>query len=103
VHHGANEAYRDKNYGGAVIVFDRLSGAFAAERAAEPVRYGLVHPPGSKNPFVLALGERRRPIGRHVEPFYAPEALVFGAAAAAPSYSLRRRSPACQRLNAVTR
>jgi sterol desaturase/sphingolipid hydroxylase (fatty acid hydroxylase superfamily) len=60
VHHGANEAYRDKNYGGAVIVFDRLSGAFAAERAAEPVRYGLVHPRGSKNPFVLALGEWRR-------------------------------------------
>ena len=63
VHHGANQAYLDKNYGGMVIIFDRLFGTFAAERADQPIRYGLVHPMGSKNPFVLALGEWRRLFG----------------------------------------
>ena len=60
VHHGANDAYLDKNYGGVVIIFDRLFGTFAVERADEPIRYGLVHPLTSKNPFTLALGEWRR-------------------------------------------
>jgi sterol desaturase/sphingolipid hydroxylase (fatty acid hydroxylase superfamily) len=60
VHHGSNPAYRDRNYGGMVIVFDRLFGTFAAERPDEPVVYGLAHPPESRRPVVLALGEWRR-------------------------------------------
>ncbi|MCR3936513.1 sterol desaturase family protein, partial [Klebsiella pneumoniae] len=63
VHHGSNPAYLDRNYGGMVIVFDRLFGTFAEEQAAEPVRFGLVHPLGSKNPVVVALGEWRRLLG----------------------------------------
>jgi sterol desaturase/sphingolipid hydroxylase (fatty acid hydroxylase superfamily) len=69
LHHASNPAYLDRNYGGMVIVFDRLFGTFAAERADEPIRYGLVHPMGSKNPFVLALGEWRRLFG---DLFHAP-------------------------------
>lgn len=57
VHHGSNPAYLDSNYGGMVIVFDRLFGTFAAERDDDPVRYGLVHPQTSTNPFVVALSE----------------------------------------------
>src|SRR5882672_3691554 len=39
VHHGSNPEYLDKNYGGALIVWDRLFGSFEPERA--PVVYGL--------------------------------------------------------------
>lgn len=39
VHHGANPKYIDKNYGGILIIFDRMFGTF--EEESEPVRYGL--------------------------------------------------------------
>jgi len=44
VHHGANLRYLDANYGGVLIVFDRLFGTYVAEDPAEPPRYGLVQP-----------------------------------------------------------
>jgi sterol desaturase/sphingolipid hydroxylase (fatty acid hydroxylase superfamily) len=57
VHHASNLAYRDRNFGGMLIVFDRLFGTFAAERTDTPIRYGLVRPLRSTNPFRLALAE----------------------------------------------
>jgi len=51
VHHGRNEIYLDKNYGGILIVWDRLFGTFKPEVA--PVDYGLVHPLNSQNPIVV--------------------------------------------------
>lgn len=39
VHHGSNEAYIDKNYGGMLIIFDRLFGTYQAE--TEAVNYGV--------------------------------------------------------------
>jgi sterol desaturase/sphingolipid hydroxylase (fatty acid hydroxylase superfamily) len=54
-HHGRNPAYIDRNYGGTLIVFDRLFGTFVAED--EPVDYGLVHPVHSHNPFWLNVHE----------------------------------------------
>nr|XP_057910009.1 alkylglycerol monooxygenase [Doryrhamphus excisus] len=42
VHHGRNKYCIDKNYGGILIIWDRLFGTFAAEEAK--VRYGLVFP-----------------------------------------------------------
>lgn len=60
VHHASNPAYLDCNYGGVLIVFDRLFGTFVRERSNEPIRYGLAHPLGSNNPFVIAFGEWRR-------------------------------------------
>lgn len=44
VHHASNLPYLDKNYGGVLIVFDRLFGTYAAERDDEPCVYGLVKP-----------------------------------------------------------
>ncbi|CAB1333438.1 unnamed protein product, partial [Coregonus sp. 'balchen'] len=41
VHHGRNEYCIDKNYGGALIIWDRLFGTFAPE--GDKVVYGLVH------------------------------------------------------------
>ena len=39
VHHGANPQYLDKNYGGILIVWDRLFGTFEPE--VRRIKYGL--------------------------------------------------------------
>ena len=57
VHHGSNAAYLDRNFGGVLIVFDRLFGTLREERADNPIRYGLANPLGTKRPFVVAFGE----------------------------------------------
>ena len=49
VHHAIDAPYLDRNYGGILIVWDRLFGTFAEEREA-PV-YGTVKPLGSFNPL----------------------------------------------------
>ena len=49
VHHASNLEYLDGNYGGVLIVFDRLFGTYIAERADLPCRYGLVEPITSYN------------------------------------------------------
>jgi sterol desaturase/sphingolipid hydroxylase (fatty acid hydroxylase superfamily) len=41
VHHARNLEYLDKNYGGVLILFDRLFGTFAEERGEIPCDYGL--------------------------------------------------------------
>jgi len=51
VHHAANPEYLDANFGGVLIVFDRLFGTYVAERDDVPCRYGLVHPMKSYNPL----------------------------------------------------
>ena len=55
VHHGANPEYLDRNYGGVLIVWDRLFGTFEPERA-RPI-YGLTKNITSYNPFVIAFHE----------------------------------------------
>ena len=57
VHHAANPEYLDRNYGGVLIVFDRLFGTFAAERSGVPCRYGLVRPLHSNNPLWIVAHE----------------------------------------------
>jgi len=51
VHHAQNPAYVDKNYGGLLIVWDRLFGTFEEEREAEPAVYGILGPLKSWNPL----------------------------------------------------
>ena len=41
VHHGQNDYCLDRNYGGLLIVWDRLFGTFVEERAGEPIVYGI--------------------------------------------------------------
>jgi sterol desaturase/sphingolipid hydroxylase (fatty acid hydroxylase superfamily) len=55
VHHGSNQGYLDKNYGGVFIVFDRLFRSFEPE--GEPVEYGLTKNIGTFNPFRVAVHE----------------------------------------------
>lgn len=57
VHHAVNPGYLDRNYGGVMILFDRWFGTFAAERDAEPCRYGLVRQVGSLNPLRVVFHE----------------------------------------------
>lgn len=57
VHHASNVEYLDANYGGVLIVFDRLFGTYRAERKEVPIRYGLVKPQLSYNPFVVETQE----------------------------------------------
>jgi sterol desaturase/sphingolipid hydroxylase (fatty acid hydroxylase superfamily) len=57
VHHAANADYLDRNFGGTLIVFDRLFGTFVDERKDTPCRYGLVKPMASYNPGFIALHE----------------------------------------------
>jgi len=57
VHHGSNPAYLDTNFGGVLIVFDRLFGTFVEERADMPVAYGLTKRLASNNPVVIAFHE----------------------------------------------
>jgi sterol desaturase/sphingolipid hydroxylase (fatty acid hydroxylase superfamily) len=57
VHHASNAEYLDRNYGGVLIVFDRLFGTYAVEKAHPPIRFGLVHPVASPNPLVIVYHE----------------------------------------------
>jgi len=51
VHHASNPEYLDCNYGGVLILFDRLFGTFRSVRPGRPPRYGLVEPLLTYNPL----------------------------------------------------
>lgn len=55
VHHGSNSQYLDKNYGGILIVWDRLFGTWTVE--GERVRYGLTKNLDTFNPVRVAFHE----------------------------------------------
>jgi len=57
VHHASNVEYLDANYGGVLIVFDRLFGTYVAERDEVPCRFGLVHPLTTNNPLKVEFAE----------------------------------------------
>jgi len=55
VHHARNPRYFDRNFGGALIVWDRWFGTFAPEREAPA--YGIPHPVRSRNPLWIQVHE----------------------------------------------
>jgi sterol desaturase/sphingolipid hydroxylase (fatty acid hydroxylase superfamily) len=55
VHHGANRQYIDRNYGGILILWDRLFGTFEPE--LRRVRYGLTKNIATYNPVRIAYHE----------------------------------------------
>ncbi|WP_296226119.1 sterol desaturase family protein [Ralstonia sp. UBA689] len=59
VHHASNLEYLDGNYGGVLIVFDRLFGTYIPEREDVPCRYGLVHPMRTYNLLTIEFGHWR--------------------------------------------
>ena len=81
VHHGSNEVYLDRNYGGILIVWDRLFGTFQGE--TERVRYGL-----TKNIRTFKPDPRRLPRVRRHRPRRARRRAA-GATASATSSAAR--------------
>jgi sterol desaturase/sphingolipid hydroxylase (fatty acid hydroxylase superfamily) len=55
VHHSSDAEFLDCNYGGVLIVFDRMFGTFRAAPAGTVLHYGLVHPEQSTNPLLVAM------------------------------------------------
>ena len=55
VHHATNPGYLDRNYGGILIVWDRLFRSYAEE--IEAPRYGVTKPVDTHNPLRLQYGE----------------------------------------------
>ena len=58
VHHASNPSYIDKNFGGILIIWDRLFGTYQPEREA-PV-YGLTENINTNNPFKIQAIEYQR-------------------------------------------
>jgi sterol desaturase/sphingolipid hydroxylase (fatty acid hydroxylase superfamily) len=54
-HHGANQQYLDKNYGGILILWDKLFGTFEPE--VRRIKYGLTKNIDTYNPFRIAYHE----------------------------------------------
>ncbi|TJY60996.1 sterol desaturase family protein [Sinimarinibacterium sp. CAU 1509] len=58
VHHGRNPAQIDTNFGGVLIIWDRLFGSFVDERDAGRIEYGITNrQPTTLNPLRLNLDE----------------------------------------------
>ncbi|NQY96976.1 MAG: sterol desaturase family protein [Henriciella sp.] len=55
VHHGCDDKYIDKNYGGILIIWDRMFGTY--QREEETPRYGLKRDYDSVNPFSVWISE----------------------------------------------
>lgn len=80
-HHGRNPEYIDRNYGGILILYDRLFASFVAEREDLPVEYGITRPVNSFNPLWLTVHEwvamfrdatRPGPLRQRLKHFWAP-------------------------------
>jgi len=57
VHHAVEPEYLDRNYGGVLILWDRLFGTYARERDGAPRTYGLVRQIDTLNPVKIAFAE----------------------------------------------
>lgn len=55
VHHGSNRQYLDKNYGGILMIWDKIFGTFAREE--EEVVYGLTNDIKTNNPVKIVFIE----------------------------------------------
>lgn len=53
VHHGRNPGYIDRNYGGVLIIWDRLFGTFVGENEQDPPEYGITRSVPSNNLITL--------------------------------------------------
>lgn len=56
-HHATNPRYLDANYGGTLIIWDRMFGTFVEELEEDSPRYGIVSNIGTFNPVKVAFHE----------------------------------------------
>ncbi len=66
VHHAVNDRYLDKNYGGILIVWDRLFGSFAEEDLARALRLRHARAAAKLEPAVGEPAHLSRPARRRV-------------------------------------
>lgn len=60
VHHARNDLYVDRNFGGVLIIWDRLFGTFVEERDDMPCEYGITRRQiTTHNPITLTFQEWR--------------------------------------------
>ncbi len=57
VHHSRNFAYMDKNFGGILIIWDKLFGTFHNGRDGQMRYFGVTKPPNSYNPVKIITHE----------------------------------------------
>ncbi|MBN9548265.1 MAG: sterol desaturase family protein, partial [Alphaproteobacteria bacterium] len=101
VHHASNRACLDRNYGGVLIVFDRLFGTFAEAPDDEELRYGLVGGTRTLNPVRIALGEWAA-MFRDVRRASSPAAMWRALFAPPGSVRPREKAPALNPDNALS-
>ncbi|HEU5294860.1 MAG TPA: sterol desaturase family protein [Burkholderiaceae bacterium] len=94
VHHGSNPEYIDCNYGGVLMVFDRLFGTYRPERDDVPVRYGLIEPLTTHNPLKIEFHQWAK-LARDL---WLARSLhdVWGALFLPPSWSAERHAAATE-------
>ncbi|NDJ21330.1 sterol desaturase family protein [Nostoc sp. B(2019)] len=78
VHHGSNQKYIDKNYGGMLIIWDRLFGTYEPE--TEKVVYGLTENVNTHNPLKINFIEHFRTLSlfRKSQGFMEKLQSIFG-------------------------
>jgi sterol desaturase/sphingolipid hydroxylase (fatty acid hydroxylase superfamily) len=57
VHHAIEPEYLDRNYGGVLIIWDKLFGTFAADRDGAARTYGMLRQIDTLNPIKIVLAE----------------------------------------------
>jgi len=57
VHHASNIQYLDRNFGGILIIWDRIFGSFEPENPKIPVNYGITKNIKTFNPLYIASHE----------------------------------------------
>lgn len=57
IHHAFQKVYIDKNFGGILIIWDRMFGSFVGIDALQPPNYGLTVPVGTYNPLKVLFSE----------------------------------------------
>jgi sterol desaturase/sphingolipid hydroxylase (fatty acid hydroxylase superfamily) len=75
-HHACDEPWLDCNFGGVLIIFDRMFGTFVPEPAEGGLRYGLTEPIQSRSPIKIAFHQW---------------AVLFRAMCAAPTWAAKAR------------
>lgn len=91
VHHGSNRKYLDKNYGGILMIWDKIFGTF--QREEEKVIYGLTRSINTNNPIKITFIEFGR-IWQDVKKCQNTRdrlKIIFGGLSWRPSYFSKRK------------
>jgi sterol desaturase/sphingolipid hydroxylase (fatty acid hydroxylase superfamily) len=94
-HHASNAEFLDCNFGGVLIIFDRVFGSFRVEPDTGGLRFGLTDPMRSYNPVVISLRQWTAMIGamRRASDLRGAFAIAIGSPASLERQLLQADSP----------